>query len=329
MNKIFSLLLWLSLGLSGLIAQTVSTPIVGFQTVTVPVGRSMFSAPLILEEIAKGSVSANTATQVDTGIGSISLSASSQYYMEVLSGAYEGDRIDVDVAATNTAQSSNPGRIVLKSVAYNSNTLLGSELVDATVAIRKHFTLSALNGLVTSGSFVANTSAANADQVLIFEGGGFATYYYFSSAQGWYKQTPLGTAQSKVIPPGSAIMFVKKSAPVTLTAVGAVRTTKLQLPLNSGNQLVSLGYPVDSALSALTPNGTWTANASAGNADQVLVFNGTGFETYYYFSSSQGWYKQTPLGKSTNNVLNSAAGFMLRKKNSDVNYAISSPVNNN
>lgn len=312
-----------------ILAQAVSTPIVGFQTVTVPVGRSMFSAPLILEEIARGSVTSNTGTQVETGVGILNLPSSSQYYLEVLSGAYEGDRIDIDVSATNAAQGSTPGRIVLKSVSYNSNTLQGSELVGATVAVRKHLTLSALTSLINSGSFVANSSAASADQVQIYENGGFVTYYYFSASQGWYRQSPFAQAQTKVVPPGSAIMFVKRSAPVTLTSIGSVRTTKLQMPLSSGLQLVSLGFPVDSTLASLNSGGTWTANSSAGNADQILVFNGTGFETYYYFSQAQGWYKQSPFTRSTNNVLNGATGFLVRKRSNDLDFAVNSPITTN
>jgi len=310
-------------------AQTsVNSDIVGYQSVTVPVGRSIYSAPFILEEVAKGSVSANTATQVESSVGAITLATANQYYMEILTGAYEGDRIDVDVTATNAAQSANPGRIILKSVSYNSNTLTGSEIVGQTIAIRKHLTLSALTSLISSGSFVANAAAANADQVLIYGATGFETYYYVSSANGWYKQSPFAPAQTKVIPPGSAIMFVKKTAAVTLTGLGTVRTTKLQLPMAAGFQLVSTGYPVDSALSALNPNGTWTANATAANADQVLIYGATGFETYYYVSSANGWYKQSPFAKSTGNILSSSGGFLVKKKSSDVNYAVASQVTN-
>jgi len=307
---------------------TVNSDIVGYQSVTVPVGRSIFSAPFILEEVAKGSVSANTATQVDSSVGTITLPTSNQYYMEILTGAYEGDRIDVDVTATNAAQSANPGRIVLKSQTYNSNTLTGSEIVGQKIAIRKHLTFSALTSLISSGSFVANTSAANADQILVYGASGFETYYYFSAAGGWYKQSPLASAQTKVIPPGSAIMFVKKTAAVTLTGLGTVRTTKLQLPMAAGYQLVSTGYPVDSALSALNPNGSWTANTSAASADQVLLYGASGFETYYYFSAANGWYKQSPLAKSTSNVLSSSSGFLVKKRSADVNYAVASPVTN-
>jgi len=307
---------------------TVNSDIVGYQSVTVPVGRSVFSAPFILEEVAKGSVSANTATQVDSSLGAITLPTANQYYMEILSGAYEGDRIDVDVNATNAAQSANPGRIVLKSVSYNSNTLTGSEIVGQKIAIRKHLTFSALTSLLSSGSFVASPLVNNADQILVYGASGFETYYYYSAANGWYKQSPLGSAQTKVIPPGSAIMFVKKTAAATLTGLGTVRTTKLQLPMAAGYQLVSTGYPVDSALSALNPNGSWTASPLLNNADQVLLYGASGFETYYYYSAANGWYKQTPLGKSTGTILNSSSGFLVRKKTADVNYAVASQVTN-
>ena len=334
MKKLNLSLAILALAAMSVNAQTNSTnkvysDIVGYQSVTVPVGRSIFSAPFILEEVAKGSVSANTATQVESSVGAITLLTSNQYYMEILTGAYEGDRIDVDVTATNAAQSANPGRIVLKLVSHNSNNLTGSEIVGQTIAIRKHLTLSALTSLINSGSFVASTTAANADQILVYTGSGFETYYYFSAANGWYKQSPFGSAQTKVIAPGSAIMFVKKTAAVTLTGLGTVRTNKLQLPMAAGYQLVSTGVPVDSALSALTPNGTWTASTTAANADQVLVYNGTGFETYYYFSAANGWYKQSPFARSTNVVVNSATGFLVKKKSSDVNYAVGSQVSNN
>jgi len=83
-----------------------------------------------------------------------------------------------------------------------------------------------------------------------------------------------------------------------------------------------------SALTSLISSGSFVANATAANADQVLIYGATGFETYYYVSSANGWYKQSPFAKSTANVLSSSGGFLVKKKNADVNYAVASQVTN-
>ena len=95
-------------------AQTTSySDIVGYQTISVPVGLSTAGFPLLNPDILKTSATSlsgnNLSLSGETNVGS-KLTAGEPYYVEVYSGSLKGDRFDVNTSATISAAN---GTVVL------------------------------------------------------------------------------------------------------------------------------------------------------------------------------------------------------------------------
>ena len=145
---------------SGLAQSTVSTPIVGFQTISVPVGLSTAGFPLLNADVLKTFASSlsgnNLSLSGESNVGS-KLTSGEPYYIEVYSGALKGDRFDVNATATITAAN---GNVVLDSASSNNTYAAGSigtQLDGATVALRKHVTIEQIQSMA-SASLVGNNS---------------------------------------------------------------------------------------------------------------------------------------------------------------------------
>ena len=92
-------------------AQTTATSdIVGYQTITVPVGLSTAGFPLLNSDVVKGATTTLVGNalglQSQSNVGAL-LTSTEPYYIEVYSGALKGDRFDVDVAAKIAAANGN------------------------------------------------------------------------------------------------------------------------------------------------------------------------------------------------------------------------------
>src|SRR5512141_529555 len=87
--------------------QSATTDPVGFHRKEFPVGFSGFSAPLVGSPVFVGRVASNSANSVTfdgTGIQlGTALGTSDAAFVEVLTGPLEGERIDLDEAATIAA----------------------------------------------------------------------------------------------------------------------------------------------------------------------------------------------------------------------------------
>ena len=119
-----------------LLAQSVSTPIVGFQSVPVSVGMNSISAPFVAP-VASVSVSSNSASSVflagGVGVGS-SLNSSDNYYLLVKTGSLAGERFEVDVSNTKAGSAI----VISTSSPFNTTTLTQDALINQQVSVNKH-----------------------------------------------------------------------------------------------------------------------------------------------------------------------------------------------
>ena len=176
----------LVLAQGGLHAQTVSTPVVGFQKTALSanvykgVGISLLNPSVI-----SGSVSAKTGYVVSiTGASSLGASLESSpasYYLEVTSGANVGDRFDVNVDATKT---SNNGTLTLMASARNTaNAQSVSLAAGSGVVVRKHVTLDQVRASLSGTLIGDDSSYSNADVIYLHNGLTFIGYWLGSDLQ--------------------------------------------------------------------------------------------------------------------------------------------------
>ena len=314
---------------------TVNSGIVGYQTITVPVGLSTAGFPLLNPDVLKVSTTTLTgaalALEGQTNVGAL-LSSVEPYYIEVYSGTLKGDRFDVDVAATIGAAN---GNVVLNSASLN-NTLLfssvGSNLNGATVALRKHITIEQVQGMASS-PLVGNNNASSADQIQFYDNVSAAIAAYFLRADGitWRKVGTTDVANKIPIPSGVGVFFSKKTGVATLTAVGNVRLNDFSVPYRLGLQLAASGVPIDvtpTSQGGTAANG-WTGNNNPSSADQIQVYNPavSAFDSYFLRGDGTTWRKVgTTDAVTTTVVATSGQAFFVSRKTADSSNILVNPV---
>ena len=314
---------------------TVSTPIVGFQKVSVPSGLSTAGFPLLNSDLVKtsaSSVSGNAVTLSGESNVGAKLASGEPYYVEIYSGALKGDRFDVDTAATITAAN---GSVVLDSASANNTyavASIASQLDGATVALRKHITIEQVQAM-SSAALVGNNSAGAADQVQIYDNSSTSYIGYFLRGDGvtWRKVGTTATANKTPIPPGTGVFISKQGSAVELTAAGSVRQNDFALPYVAGLQLNAPAYPIDispASIGATAANG-WTGNSSAAAADQIQVYNPTtsAYDGYFLRGDGTTWRKVgTTTSVTTSNIATSGQGYFVSRNTVNSDNILVNPI---
>jgi len=318
---------------SSLSAQTVTTNPVGAVTTSLNTGLTLVGLTMVNPASYTGVVTANTVTQITTTSAAnfqSLLSSSDLYYVEITSGLYEGDRFDVDTAATVAAAGSV---LTLKSDSSNNTVALIADVLNgSSFVVRKHITLNSLSASV-SPAFAGNNSAGSADQVIFYDrvSSSFKTYFLRSDNITW-RQTGFqdSVGASTVIPPGVGVFIRRANGATTLTQVGEVRTNDFALPLYSGLSLLASGYPITYSPSALNATATtgWFGSNSASSADQIITFSNAtnGYSTFFLRSDGLTW-RQTGFQDdvASAQLISFDTGFWVKRTNLDVNYGVSAP----
>lgn len=270
------------------------------------------------------------------------LSPDGAYYVELTSGnsdVFVGERFEIDVAATR-AQSA--AAIVVQSDAASANLpLAAGALSGYRASIREHVTLGQVFGTRGNTPFHGSIDAAAADQVLFFDraAGSFVTYYLHRTPDGaleeWRRPGDTHNCDDTVIAPGTGLFFQRSgTTPAELLLTGGVRANDFVLPLAAGYNLVSLPFPVQTSPAELQMNcaNGFVADANPARADQILIFNGSSYDTYYLHratrDSAEEWHKlgSTSGSYSTARLLNHTSSVFIRKVAADAAYVASCPV---
>jgi hypothetical protein len=288
-------------------SQTVNSDIVGYQTVTIA-GGGTAAAPkytMLAVNLANSTVYQGTMGRDLSGAftaGSYNAGTYAKYYLEIVS---TGARADI---VSNTGSN-----LVLGTADQSSiSAALGTPQI---VRIRKHRTLSDLFGGASGTasdstvSFQKGATASAADNVLIMIDGVYKTLYYSSSATkpGWRDSAGNVATDFPIYPSDGMFVARKATAPLSITILGEVKNYTSLIPIAAGvstaNPKYTLtGLPVPVAVTLPTlfgGDGTAAGGASlklakgatASAADNVLVWNGSSFATYFYSSSATkpGW----------------------------------------
>ncbi len=221
----------------------------------------------------------NEATWTDSQFNG----ASGAYYVEITSGPGAGTTYDV---ASTTAAS--------KTITVAQNLAVGVAN-GATFKIRKHWTIGSVFGASNEAGLMGG-DASTADQILIFNGAGYDTYFYQTSGfgTGWrLASNPSADASgSKIYPEDGLLIKRQQNAAVNVVLMGAVKLGQTSIPVVPGTNFLANVY---AAPMTLATSGLFTGNVNTGlaggtssTADQVLLWNGTGYDTYFYQTGGFG-----------------------------------------
>ena len=257
-------------------AQTVSTPVVGFQKTSLSANAYKgIGISLLNPSVITGSVSGKSGYVVTltgaSGLGASLENAPASYYLEVTSGANVGDRFDVDVSATKSA---NNATITLASNSRNTANAQAVNLASGSgVVVRKHVTLDQVRSSLAGTLRGDDNSYANADVLYVHNGITFVGYWLGSDLQSWWSNDDPDDHRFDVIGPGQGILFYKKGSAATFTSVGSVRPNDYKQVLSAGYQLNAPGYPLSYTPVAL--GGSLSNGWNAG--DKIFVHDGLAY----------------------------------------------------
>lgn len=200
------------------------------------------------------------------------------YFLEIASGTGAGTTYDITgtVAATkriNLAQNLAAG--VANGVSFK---------------IRKHWTIAAAFGATNSAGLQGGDDSTTADQLLVWNGSGYSVFYYQVAipalgGTGWRSASDtFADAGTQVIYPDDGVIVKRiASAAVNVVLMGAVKTGQSSFPITPGINIIANVYaaPMTLASCGLQASGI-TGGDDATTADQVQIWNGSGFNVYYY-----------------------------------------------
>jgi hypothetical protein len=243
--------------------------------------------PLVLPEVYAGPVQALSANtlQPTLAVGedlTAKLLLGRSYYIEVISGAAEGGRWEVDEAATTSTVLA-----VDLAAALNTEPTL-PDLSDAVVLLRPHMRLA---DLAVPQRFQANTRRSNADRVMRFEpgSGSFTEFWlYGTGAEGYWvlaDDENLISQDAAIIAPGQGAFVQARSTPTSTGLAGRVRLNDFRLSLNAGSNLVGTGWPLNESLANIGATSAvgFRGSNRQGQADRFRLWErglGTGASRY-------------------------------------------------
>jgi uncharacterized protein (TIGR02597 family) len=227
--------------------------------------------------------------------------AAGAFYVEITSGPGAGTTYDIagTAGATKTLTLAQP--------------LAASIVNGASFKVRQHWTIGSVFGPLNE-SGLQGGALATADQILIWNGTGFDTYYYKTvglGGTGWRSSTSTSIdKQSQIIYPEDGLVLKRiPQTQVDIVLMGAVKTGVSSYPVVLGyNYLANVcAAPMTLASSGLftsDPN-TGVVGGALGTADQVLIWNGTGYSTYYYKTvglGGTGWRSSSSTSADASSV---------------------------
>ncbi|MCH7229036.1 hypothetical protein [Haloferula sp. A504] len=190
------------------------------------------------------------------------------------------------------------------NVLTTETDLSGVVSAGATYSIRPAATLESVFGAAGENIAEGTFGTAGAEQVWLFNGSGYDKYYYDTTSPDGFSATwrqiepvtqNLADPSSVVLPYAEGfILFAAAARDLVLT--GEVKMDATEINVVSGFNFAASSTPVSGTLatafgvdgSALTAGTFGTAGA-----DQVWLFNGSGYDKYYYDTTSPDGFSAT------------------------------------
>lgn len=211
------------------------------------------------------------------------------HYVEITSGPATG--VIVDILRTDSTR-----KMLILGQAIPKKS--GAEV---TYRIRRHWTLATLFGMANQAGLHAG-DADSADQISIYNGKGYDSFYYSNgeAGTGWRRVGggDEDQANHKIYPDDGLLVRRADATPVSSVVTGIVKTGKTSIPVHLGTNVIGNVYPTPITLAS---SKLYTGNANTGvrggnakSADKVLIYNGSDYDTYYYQTNATlgtGWRK--------------------------------------
>jgi len=203
--------------------------------------------------------------------------ATSLNYLQFETGLGEG--LYFAIAGNDTS-----GDIVLNT-GGQSLTTIGVASGDR-YTIHPYWRVQDVFGPAVGGALSNGTAASKADNVLVWNGAAFTTYWPKTTGV-W--QGGVNGGLDPLLPDESVLILSRYGANTNIVTLGGVRSTNGVTILDTGYNLVGNSFPASIVLSNLNLIGSgsgFQGGSAATKSDQVLVWNGSAYDQLWYKTNS-------------------------------------------
>ena len=251
------------------------------------------SCPVLVGTV--GTIAGN-GFDATAGLGGVQLSTlldlNKCYYVDVLSGSYEGHRFEID-----GGNSRGTSVTILAGSWRNTMTLLPG-LAGSQYAIREYKTIGSQFPVASYGK---GSSLSTADYILTYQDSQGKTYYVLdvNGTGRWVEPGSTNDQSGVCLDPAAPLFVHRKVTTLAQTQAGTVRQTKFALPLPAGCRMAPNPWPVAASMvdrGLLNPSNAasdpFVGATSSGAADQVMFWAGDTTlgaltqEVHYYLKTS-------------------------------------------
>ncbi len=212
--------------------------------------------------------------------------ANGPHYLEITNGT--GNGVWTDITATTA-----------NSVTLLDNISSFITPATTTVKIRKHHTVGTYLGAANSIGLQGGVDLASADQIVILNPvTQLPKTIFFSTdefAPGWVDAS-FASAVNDIIAPGQGLLVKRvggaSAGTLSFVQTGYVKTGPTVLPIEAGENVVSIPNAVGVSLANSGLGASLTQGADLASADQVVVNTGNNAFTTVFFSTDEfapGW----------------------------------------
>lgn len=320
------------------IAQTspsaISSPVAGFLPMEIPgasadgtVKTSLKSLGLVHPVQYKGTSEAARSTVLydrdsawtENQFNAPDVTASPTHYIELTTGSYAGATFDI--------LQTEPTRKRLKLAQPLPRGVSGK----SGYVIRQHWTIAGVFGADNTAGFAAGT-AESADKISIYSGTKSEDFFFSTGEQGnGWRRVGGGTtdASGRTIYPDDALVFRRISeGDIRLIIKGIVKAGQSIVPVQKGINTIGNVHPVPITLASSNlftgKSTTGVRSGSETSADQVRLFDGTGYTSYYYQRSGKfgfGWRRQgDPIVDAGATAIPAGSAFVISRRGKGFNW---------
>jgi uncharacterized protein (TIGR02597 family) len=288
-------------------AEVVSQP-VGFLRVVIPAGMvTSFSIPLQTSPLAVGAATAiGTSTMSDSTAvwttGQFSL-VGKPYFVKFVSGPATGRYFLITGNTANQLTIDTRGANLTTAVAIGNRYQISAGR-----------TLGSLFG-TSAVPFLSNSSITLADNLRLWSGSAWETYWHNGSS--WMRYGQSTVQNNVVIYPDEGMEIIRRgTSALTITIAGeASMITEQTEVIGSATTFAANRYPVNVTLKNLgllsLPNWIFSTNSAA--ADRVQVRQGGQLVTYWHTGTN--WIKAGTTASQDNASVPAGTGYLILRKN--------------
>ncbi len=311
-------------------AQTAATVPVGFVTQAIAAASSstapsgtVFSIPFFNTAAYAGVISSldsssSLSSSAATWTASQFAAQTAPYLLHFKSGASVG-RYFLITANTST-------QLTVANRGYDLSSSAFAAVGDTFEVVPAN-TLAILFGSSTV-QFLTGSTAAVADNVVLWNGSNWDTYYH--NGTNWKRTGSLSNQNNTILYPDESIYVTRRSTtPLSLAFLGTVPSTteKTDIP-GPATTFISNRFPVATTLGAfgLQSSANWLSGTSAATADDVYIWNGFNWDVYFY--NGTHWKRTGSLSTFDTLVIPvSGSLYIVRQSTTSVaNEALSQPL---